>query len=105
MKTFQLMFFILAFSLSSYASAAELECELYEDDHLVVKGSKQLDQNGTAVLDLGKFDIYNFGGFVFLGLPVTMIISPFKTTYTEHTTDSVFSSTGSILKIDCQIIE
>ena len=105
MKTLHLIFVALAFSLSSYASAAELVCELSEDNLLVRSGSKMLDESGQAVIDLGKFDIYNFAGFVFNGLPATMIIGPVKSASTERSTDSVFSSTGSVLTIGCQIIE
>ena len=105
MKTFQLIFVALAITVSFYASAAELVCELSEDNLLVKSESKMLDESGQAVIDLGKFDIYNFAGFVFNGHLATMIIGPVKSASTERSTDSVFSSTGSVLTISCQIIE
>jgi hypothetical protein len=100
---FLLLGFALVTSLTTFASEPSLNCELFENDTLIRSATQIIDADGKAEIDLGMLDVFAFGGFAWNGYPVTMILSPAKSTNTERATDSVISSTGSTLTITCSI--
>jgi hypothetical protein len=100
---FLLLLGVFVFSLSTFASKRSLKCELFEDDRMIRSASRFLDWNGNAELNLGTFDVYGFGGFALKGIPITFIVSAEKSKNTESSSQSVISTTGSTLTVNCSI--
>ena len=95
----------LTLSFTSFSAVPELKCELFKNETLLIEMTKDIGADGFVVIDLGQYEEFAFAGFAQVGFPGTIIISPWTTTKTEPTTDSVVSRSGNLFTITCKILE
>lgn len=105
---FLFLFIGLLISFSVFSSTKMLSCELFENGQSLRNATQEIDSNGDASIDLGKQDIYFFQGFVYNGDPVVAIMTVTQEEKLNSdgmisSSQSVTTSTGSILKITCSI--